>query len=329
MTYTEPDTLPDLAWRADAVVIERSLRRARPVLGDLRPPLRRHPRLRLAPARREPGRRRRRGDVPDRLRPAAALRPRPRRAPDRGCTGSPRTSSPATTGPRCASTARSPGRARRSRWDGDAERADGRSSHAVGHSGRGSRPRSSRSPSATATVLLLVAWAQLSCEEAARALGIPAAPLAAAPGSADRPCGLAATRATPYRLIHVRASESRPARPASTLLSCAAATVAGALGGTGDDERIDGTRWRPAGSPGRRGGGAGARGGRRRAQAVHAPRDDQWIYFEDRASTGRKTTRRQWRRADGRGLAWIDDTRKAPRRDPRPAAARAGHVPPL
>ena len=38
------------------------------------------------------------------------------------------------------------------------------------------------------------------------------------------------------------------------------------------------------------------------------PRDDQWIYFEDRLDGD--GTRRQWRRADGRGLAWIDERGK-------------------
>jgi hypothetical protein len=38
-----------------------------------------------------------------------------------------------------------------------------------------------------------------------------------------------------------------------------------------------------------------------------APRDDQWIYIEDRVSTsgGRAETHRAWRRADGRAIAWI------------------------
>jgi hypothetical protein len=35
-----------------------------------------------------------------------------------------------------------------------------------------------------------------------------------------------------------------------------------------------------------------------------APRDDQWIYIEDRDSTGQ--TRVRWHRADGAGLAWRD-----------------------
>jgi hypothetical protein len=43
-----------------------------------------------------------------------------------------------------------------------------------------------------------------------------------------------------------------------------------------------------------------------------APRDDQWIYIEDRFSrSGEGTeTHRSWRRADGRGMAWIDENGK-------------------
>ena len=40
------------------------------------------------------------------------------------------------------------------------------------------------------------------------------------------------------------------------------------------------------------------------------PRDDQWIYFEDRITPeagGAAETRRTWRRADGGGMAWLDD----------------------
>jgi hypothetical protein len=40
-----------------------------------------------------------------------------------------------------------------------------------------------------------------------------------------------------------------------------------------------------------------------------APRDDQWIYTEDRFSSSERgtETHRSWRRADGRGMAWIDE----------------------
>jgi hypothetical protein len=41
-----------------------------------------------------------------------------------------------------------------------------------------------------------------------------------------------------------------------------------------------------------------------------APRDDQWIYIEDRLTSsqgGEPMTRETWRRADGAGMAWIDD----------------------
>jgi hypothetical protein len=40
-----------------------------------------------------------------------------------------------------------------------------------------------------------------------------------------------------------------------------------------------------------------------------APRDDQWIYVEDRVtqSDGTTVTQRHWRRADGGGMAWIDE----------------------
>jgi hypothetical protein len=43
-----------------------------------------------------------------------------------------------------------------------------------------------------------------------------------------------------------------------------------------------------------------------------APRDDQWIYVEDRftRSQGGTETHRSWRRADGRGQAWIDERGK-------------------
>jgi hypothetical protein len=42
------------------------------------------------------------------------------------------------------------------------------------------------------------------------------------------------------------------------------------------------------------------------------PRDDQWIYTEDRfrSSEGGTDTHRSWRRADGRGMAWIDENGK-------------------
>jgi hypothetical protein len=58
-----------------------------------------------------------------------------------------------------------------------------------------------------------------------------------------------------------------------------------------------------------------------------APRDDQWIYIEDRfsPSEGGTETHRSWRRADGRGMAWIDENGKLafrpaepPRRPGRP-----------
>jgi hypothetical protein len=55
-----------------------------------------------------------------------------------------------------------------------------------------------------------------------------------------------------------------------------------------------------------------------------APRDDQWIYVEDRItlSDGKTETLRGWRRADGMGMAWIENGRlrveiHEPRRDPR------------
>ena len=58
-----------------------------------------------------------------------------------------------------------------------------------------------------------------------------------------------------------------------------------------------------------------------------APRDDQWIYIEDRfsSSEGGTETHRNWRRADGRAMAWIDENGKLefrptepPRRPGRP-----------
>jgi hypothetical protein len=61
-----------------------------------------------------------------------------------------------------------------------------------------------------------------------------------------------------------------------------------------------------------------------------APRDDQWIYIEDRfsPSQGGTETHRSWRRADGRGMAWIDENGKLAFRpmDPptRPGRPRPG-----
>jgi hypothetical protein len=57
-----------------------------------------------------------------------------------------------------------------------------------------------------------------------------------------------------------------------------------------------------------------------------APRDDQWVYFEDRLSSSHWVeTHRQWRRADGGGIAFIDERGKLqveliepPRGRPRP-----------
>jgi hypothetical protein len=58
-----------------------------------------------------------------------------------------------------------------------------------------------------------------------------------------------------------------------------------------------------------------------------APQNDQWIYIEDRfsSSEGGTETHRSWRRADGRGMAWIDENGKLafrpfepPRRPGRP-----------
>jgi hypothetical protein len=54
------------------------------------------------------------------------------------------------------------------------------------------------------------------------------------------------------------------------------------------------------------------------------PRDDQWIYFEDRFEG---ETQRMWRRADGRGMAWIDERGKLRVEITRPPKGRP--VPPL
>jgi hypothetical protein len=60
------------------------------------------------------------------------------------------------------------------------------------------------------------------------------------------------------------------------------------------------------------------------ARPFVAPRDDQWIYVEERATgSDGGTTRRTWRRADGDGLAVLDDKGKlhvemAPQRPGRP-----------
>jgi hypothetical protein len=62
-----------------------------------------------------------------------------------------------------------------------------------------------------------------------------------------------------------------------------------------------------------------------------APRDQQWIYVEDRFTSSERgtETHRSWRRADGRGLAWLDERGKLrfrpvdpPERDPRRQRAR-------
>jgi hypothetical protein len=66
-----------------------------------------------------------------------------------------------------------------------------------------------------------------------------------------------------------------------------------------------------------------------------APRDDQWIYVEDRFITshgggGETETQRTWRRADGGGLAWIDEHGKLQVRTLEPPKARPGRPsPPL
>jgi hypothetical protein len=48
------------------------------------------------------------------------------------------------------------------------------------------------------------------------------------------------------------------------------------------------------------------------AKPFTAPRDDQWIFVEDRfsGSDGGTAIRREWRRADGRGIARIDENGK-------------------
>ena len=172
MTYTEPDTLPDLAWRADAVVIERSLRRPDRFseifdrhYGDIHG----YASRRLGSSLADDVAaetfliafdRRRRYDLSQpSARPwlygiASNLIARHHRAEVRQYRALARAGAPEPV-------------------DGDAERADGRID-AVAQRARlaaalveiAERDRE---------VLLLVAWAQLSCEEAARALGIPAA----------------------------------------------------------------------------------------------------------------------------------------------------------
>jgi hypothetical protein len=107
----------------------------------------------------------------------------------------------------------------------------------------------------------------------------------------------------------------RPWRPraaavATAALACAvAAMVVAELGGTGPDGRPTSV------VPGLPGASIASAAVLERAAATAAarpftaPRDDQWIYTEDRLTTsdGTTDTRRQWRRADGGGIAQIDE----------------------
>jgi RNA polymerase sigma factor (sigma-70 family) len=172
MTYTEPDTLPDLEWRADAVVIERSLRepdRFSEIFDRHYADIHGYASRRLGASLADDVAaetfliafdRRRRYDLAEpNARPwlygiASNLIARHHRAEVRQYRALARAGAAEAV-------------------DGDAERVDGRVDAAA------QRARLAAALVEIAErdreVLLLVAWAQLSCEEAARALGIPAA----------------------------------------------------------------------------------------------------------------------------------------------------------
>jgi RNA polymerase sigma factor (sigma-70 family) len=172
MTYTEPDTLPDLAWRADAVVIERSLRdpdRFSEIFDRHYTDIHAYASRRLGPSLADDvaaetfliafDRRRRYDSAQPSARPwlfgiASNLIARHHRAEVRQYRALARAGAIEAV-------------------DGHAERVNGRVDAAA------QRARLAAALVEIAErdreVLLLVAWAQLSCEEAARALGIPAA----------------------------------------------------------------------------------------------------------------------------------------------------------
>jgi RNA polymerase sigma-70 factor, ECF subfamily len=172
MTYTEPDTLPDLAWSADSVVIERSLRhpdRFSEIFDRHYSDIHDYAARRLGASLADDVAaetfliafdRRRRYDLEQpSARPwlygiASNLIARHHRAEMRQYRALARAGAAEAV-------------------DGHAERADGRLDAAA------QRTRLAAALLVIAErdreVLLLVAWGQLSCEEAARALGIPAA----------------------------------------------------------------------------------------------------------------------------------------------------------
>jgi RNA polymerase sigma factor (sigma-70 family) len=172
MTYTEPDTLPDLEWRADAVVIERSLRepdRFSEIFDRHYADIHGYASRRLGASLADDvaaetfliafDRRRRYDLAQPNARPwlygiASNLIARHHRAEVRQYRALARAGADEAV-------------------DGHAERVDGRVDAAA------QRARLAAALVEIAErdreVLLLVAWAQLSCEEAARALGIPAA----------------------------------------------------------------------------------------------------------------------------------------------------------
>jgi hypothetical protein len=98
---------------------------------------------------------------------------------------------------------------------------------------------------------------------------------------------------------------ARPAAVGGLALAIAAGLIVADLGSTGSDGEPE------SAVPGLRAvANASAAVLERAAVAAEtksftAPRDDQWVYIEDRFSTsgGETETRRQWRRADGRAIA--------------------------